>query len=490
MPRVLWREPEPLPEETSPRLAGRGEEARLPAGDVLSLQRSAGNAAVARALAATLARSADPARDAFVARGVMPSPDGLDFQSATGKGGFNVVYDPQTQELSVELRVGFEFKHGLAMQGGAAVPVTRAFNGDAADVNANFPVLADRRTEVRTNWRWSPGEGTQWAQEYATMVQDVWGSEHYFVSDLWDDLYAAVNVSVDVHEHHLPDDHCKATVFKVPAGSTSGPGAQVKSAAGPTGAKARLTSATLGTTFEYLNYPIEFPEGSADLYQSISASKEVPGDPGDVLIDKLVVDLQPATPGGGAPITVTGHASTSGREGQNRDLSLRRAEAVAAHMRSTGAGIDPARITVLAEGEQGAGPEASWQRVDIRIGGGEEQITAAHETGHLFGLGDEYSSPVGGTEPGAGSPGPIGDPADHGALPPMGGGVPPAVHENTDSVMSVGNVVRAQHYITFLEALNAITAPVHFSYGGVGTPPAFSPQSPEEEVVGAPVSTP
>ena len=89
--------------------------------------------------------------------------------------------------------------------------------------------------------------------------------------------------------------------------------------------------------------------------------------------------------------------------------------------------------------------------------------------------------------PGAGTPGTIGDPVDHSTLPPMGNGVPPAVSENNDSIMSVGNVVRPQHYITFLEALNQATAPVHVSYGGEGEPPAFSAFEAEEAL---PVSTP
>jgi hypothetical protein len=53
----------------------------------------------------------------------------------------------------------------------------------------------------------------------------------------------------------------------------------------------------------------------------------------------------------------------------------------------------------------------------------------------------------------------------------MGGGVQPAVFENNDNIMSVGNVVRPQHYSTFFEALTNVTAPQAWHYGGAGLAP-------------------
>jgi hypothetical protein len=47
----------------------------------------------------------------------------------------------------------------------------------------------------------------------------------------------------------------------------------------------------------------------------------------------------------------------------------------------------------------------------------------------------------------------------------MGGGVPGAVAENTDSIMSVGNTVRPQHYATFHKAIEAVTGE-SWQYGG------------------------
>ena len=263
----------------------------------------------------------------------------------------------------------------------------------------------------------------------------------------------------------------------MPEGSREGPGAVVNWTTGnATASTGTFTSSALGTPFDFLNYSLEFPSGSADLRQAIATSRESSGDRGDQHLDKIIVDFQRGTPTGGAQITITGHASMTGDHEENMRLSRRRAEAVAAYLRSHGQQIASSRITVEAVGDEGAAEDETWQRVDIRIGSGDPQVTMAHETGHMFGLGDEYASPAGGIAPGAGTPGAIGTPVAHGALSAaMGGGVQGAVFENNDNIMSVGNVVRPQHYATFLEGLNTVAAPEHFHYGGAGHSPDVVP---------------
>jgi len=93
----------------------------------------------------------------------------------------------------------------------------------------------------------------------------------------------------------------------------------------------------------------------------------------------------------------------------------------------------------------------------VRMGAGVQQIVAAHEAGHMFGLDDEYTAPFSGTG------GALGTPRD-GDLGPAQG-LPGAVAENSDTIMSVGDAVRPQHYATFLEALKAVTAMPEWVYG-------------------------
>jgi hypothetical protein len=75
-------------------------------------------------------------------------------------------------------------------------------------------------------------------------------------------------------------------------------------------------------------------------------------------------------------------------------------------------------------------------------GGTEKQMGAVHEFGHMIGLGDEYAD---------GKPG-----ITHGSLVKDALGKDIA-EGDTDDVMSTGNKIRQQHYVTFLEGLKAAT---------------------------------
>ena len=93
----------------------------------------------------------------------------------------------------------------------------------------------------------------------------------------------------------------------------------------------------------------------------------------------------------------------------------------------------------------------------MMVGAGASQVVAAHEAGHMFGLHDEYTNPFGGTGAAPGS-------AIDGNLGPDQG-LPGAISENSDSMMAVGNVVKPQHYATFLEALKHITGMQEWVFG-------------------------
>jgi hypothetical protein len=93
---------------------------------------------------------------------------------------------------------------------------------------------------------------------------------------------------------------------------------------------------------------------------------------------------------GGLPVDVTGRASAEGTEEHNRRLSLRRANAVADVLRGPdGLALADIRIvSIVGTGEEGTTEDPEWRRVDIFVGA--DQATAAHEFGHMIGLGDEY----------------------------------------------------------------------------------------------------
>ncbi len=87
---------------------------------------------------------------------------------------------------------------------------------------------------------------------------------------------------------------------------------------------------------------------------------------------------------------------------------------------------------------------ASLDSEDVRgsaKGGSEEQFCVIHEFGHMIGLGDEYGA--------------AGD-ISHRTL--VKDALGKTIEKgDSDSVMSLANVVEQQHYVTFLEALKKVT---------------------------------
>jgi outer membrane protein OmpA-like peptidoglycan-associated protein len=418
------------------------------------------------------------ARNAFIGRSLMPDANGKDLQSVTGIGGFNARYDASRQELLIRLRVGINFIDGLTYNHTAnqVTPASNDFNTDAIDlINRHFPdpsVVTPAQfnalqADIAGNWQWTT-QKTKWIQDYAKAANDAWGSKYYFKSRRWDDVYSSVRVDLDVHEGHRSNDHCKATVYKVPDTRVGGR-AEVSSTSGsPTGYTGTFTSRALAGQLNVLNFTALYPRGSAKVSRAT-----INGQPAATQLDRMITTFQRGTPTGGVPIVITGHASSTGNRSINQTISNRRAHNIGQYLRSQGQRIANYRISTKGVGAEGAGSGQQWRRADIQVGEGGRQQTMLHETGHMFGLGDEYV--VQGFIRG-GTGGVTGQPVAHSALSTaMGGGVQGAVYENNENIMSLGNAIHPQHYSTFLEALNQVATPEQFQYGGVGNAPALLP---------------
>jgi hypothetical protein len=255
----------------------------------------------------------------------------------------------------------------------------------------------------------------------------------------WEDLGAWVNVNVELvkmdatHKTGSPY-HVTIVVRKVPPGSTGDGPADVHRAAGKKDAFSNILSMSSEGT-------VERPVGLIKKTFKFEAGKTT-------LPDKLVKGL----PGFGkqmpnAPKDATAPVSDLTVTVQGADATERQARFDEVKKALAKSGMSDSRIK-FADG--GAGDETS-----LTIGNGSRQITAVHESGHMFGLDDEYT--------GAGEYAP-GKTTEHSELAAKAGetGI---VHGLSDNIMSVGATIRRQHYVTFLDALKVVSGIDEWGFG-------------------------
>ena len=165
--------------------------AAAPAVDrLLALQRSAGNAVVARAVLArnfthgsyqdALAKKAEFIKDGLYHRN--------DFRPSTGRGNFDVVYDPTGGRLIVTVRCNFVFLKGSESDWPEAEPEELA---------------------------WDPAVAAKWKRDFMKLVSEKWSNKFTFhcTRPWWEDLVA--NVKIRFVES-AKDPHYDLNVTKIP----------------------------------------------------------------------------------------------------------------------------------------------------------------------------------------------------------------------------------------------------------------------------------
>jgi hypothetical protein len=436
----------------------------------------------------TISDDAMPAEMAdFLKKGMMPGPNGADI-TPTGIGGFNAKFDPNNRELIITLNIGIAFINGLQID-----PSTSTVTADGAGLDTSDPSeqgtitqlqnranqimtdvpAADRQTEVDTRWRWA-GEEDTWMTQYQTGVQDSWGGKHFFISRDWPQLMSNVRVNVNVHRGNDPKDHAKGKIVKTAPG---GIGAFVQSGATDNANDQELIMSSTAVDprpDNLLDWKLFFAHDSADVALA-SSQPDGAGDTGPVFLNKFIKTFNAAPGTDGQKIKLIGHSSTSGSPQYNQKLSEQRSAAVEAFLKANGLTGSVDRTVDSGTGETGEAEAGASRRVDMIIGSGEAQVVANHESGHLLGLDDEYSTDPAGLIRGTGNP--IGSSVAHSDIDadaladaPIDG----AVSENNDNIMSLGNTVRPQHYATFHAALVQVTGK-DWQYGGEGDAPTVIP---------------
>ena len=417
---------------------------------MLEFQRGAGNAAVLRMLQrqpTTLVPgqeeydTARRDRDAFVAAG-KKGPQTYNPSSRNPDnyyGGFDVEYDPRAEALNISLKGGVLFLAGITLDtSGTAVAVEASPQTAAAVAAINKLPPADRAAAVNP-WQWSSQGGpdgsdeTDFLSKFQSSVHDAWTGQHeiHATKKYWEDLGANVTVNVTVSKvadasGKGADQHMLVNANKVPVGFVGG-AADVHRATGKTGATDNIMTLTSEDVVPrkdgLLESEVDFQPGKGLL---------TPASVGTVWrLAKQMPNPKPGTTIEIAGLTV----KVEGKDDQQRKD---RFDAVLDHLKQ-GGGMDPSRVTFV---DGGTGDKGH-----ITVGDGKAQTVVAHESGHMFGLDDEY------TGKGAYAPGKSTEHSKLAASQGMAG----AMHAKSDSIMSEGSKVRPQHYTTFLDALKFIS---------------------------------
>ena len=451
---------------------------------MLGLQEAVGNAATSRLVEAgqpALARSPlqrdlpsgeeyDTARRAkqdWVSQGLR-GPE--NFRSSTGLGGFNVSYGPNNQELWVNLKGGIDFEDGIELFLGMFATANQGTAPVQAAAQAINRLPRAQRAAAVAPWQWSGGDKASFIRDFQNAVHDAWNARYEFhcTKHYWEDLGSTVNVEVDIHEGDKGgDDHMKLKTFKIAPNAQAGGVGLVESGTGGSQDNTMTINSTDVTARNdiVLNATAAFTPGQAAM---------------DAANTQILTNFGTTFKSGGGP-----RCGTCGKE-------IAGLAGTPIHAKIQGSGDDPqasaqARftfITGILQPLMNTAPQFEFDGngdgISLVVGSGAQQVVAAHEAGHMFGLDDEYDQQFGATRPAAG-----------GALADTtlgtSQGLPGPVAENTDSIMSVGAAVKPQHYMTFLEALKHVTGMQEWTLGpapGVVPPGVDGPQPRENQ--GAP----
>jgi len=389
----------------------------------------------------------------------------------TDIGGFDASYDPQTGQLLIQVKTGVNFNNGLSIDGAGVITANHDDLAEAAIDGMSIPDPADRAAFV-ADFTWNDEQKQTFMSDLQIRVEGAWGSSATGLSFTctrpgWENVSARASVDVDVHEGAAgADDHLQTTVYKVPDSGTYSVGAFVDSDRNdPNNARDQdphnnelvMSSTDVNPTPDsqsLLRKSVNFGHNSA----ALSADDEE-------ILHGFAADFRDANLDLSNPVQLVGHASSSGSEAYNLQLTQQRIDAVRKCLTDVGfTGIND-RVTTVNQGEAGATEAPEWQRVDLIVGSGEGQLVAAHEFGHVFGLDDEYVSNdvnPGGTITGSGKA--VGTAVDHDQMA-RDIGTSGAIAENNDSIMSLGNTIRGQHYATFGWALGQVTGVTEWQVG-------------------------
>jgi hypothetical protein len=445
--RIL--EPERRDEQPAHRRAPGPQKPARPTDLVLGLQASVGNTATAGLLG--LHRQIAPAPAPVV---TPPSPGGPPLRRLT-KDEYTFSESPRRFDMTYR-PVG-----PLPATGTARVVLNIHVKFKDFDRS-----MMRRKDFIRHHWTkaqlaqfaWPADKKAEWVGKISRVVADGWKEKFAFKLDM--PGMEKHRATCDVAVRHVDDQAAANTVITaqwVPPGAP------------------RLRSSVAGdrkTAELDARDPVEAKHANVPPFSVVRQigpfgfdSDDIAGVEGPIreFVDLVKRLRLPGGPLVGAADTValssTGRASSPGPSEYNLRLAGRRAENVMNRV-ANDTGLDPG-IGII-RGEVSATEDAKFRRVDMFASRAQsvavDQMVAAHEAGHMFGLGDEYENDA--PEDKRFAPNFAGDKPTHSDDVRASVGDEAAddlVKRNTDSIMSQGSAVKPGHYVYFLRAMNSMT---------------------------------
>ena len=308
--------------------------------------------------------------------------------------------------------------------------------------------------EQLSDFNWTPAEKIKFAADFISSVQSGWSSKFKF--RLKDPAFAeyVTAVNVKVQEVDKPElANTKINALKIPKDAP------------------RFRSFVHGNqaTLEKRD-PSEPKKNTVGTYEKVKQIGPFGFDSSTLTPDIIsqITELASFMKSDPKPeswsLGFNGRASSQGSKDYNAKLAQRRSDAVRFELNRQMGWGDEANYIGFLSGEDNATAEAKFRRVDVTVSkssSGAKDVdhnVAAHEAGHMFGLGDEYvrESNLMDDE----TPKFLGDKPSHYDLVEKYMGKDEAEQlliVNNESIMSEGNTVMKGHYVTFLLALNKLT---------------------------------
>jgi hypothetical protein len=412
--------------------------------DLVALQRAAGNRAAQQAI------QRQPAPPAPAPPAPSPNPELQRFLGTNftlGGSRFDLTYNPTggapidarpiSGNVTVTLRLHITFK-----------------NFDRA-LKRQPPYNTHRFTRAQlADFNWTDDERRKFTTDMVSSIQDAWSAKHRLLctSPGFEELSAGIKVVVE-SVADVGRAHNKVTAQKIPKGA---PRFRSFVQGDTSTLDIRDPSETEEHTVtkpEFVRQVGPFELGKAELTPDLTGQL-------DTIVGELRTLQEPGKQqhglGEDLPTVFRGRASTPGTRSANKKLATERAKNAEGYVEAAMGWAPQGQARGV--GEEDATDEARFQRVDVEVvnlAGGDgpvRQNTAAHEAGHMFGLGDEYEDKEAHRLTGD-QPRHFGDvEAELGT-----DAANDLLAGDSGSIMSVGSRVEPGHYVPFLQALEGVT---------------------------------